>query len=458
MQALETLRKLALSRVEPSHDIKQDVIETQRTAPESPFTRLFNKSGAKHRGDTYATHKLLDSLYGCVTLSKLSVCIMGHPVFQRLQHIKQLGTMSFCKKYKTAVHTRYEHCRGVAWLAHIAASTAQQQIHTITNKEVLLVEVAGLCHDLGHGPYSHSFDQILTRAKHFGPASRHEYRSQVLVRYVLEQLMLSKTTDVKLTDSDIRLVQYFIDPKSYCEHFATELDERGIPQCVTRFHAGLQHIVNSDVTVDVDKMDYLFRDAIMLGISTHLNNEIYTEKLLRGCKIIDGSWAFSIYDFGDIYDMVCRRYLLYSNAYTCDDAIIYCSMITDAIGKADSLLNFGKHVALQTAEDVEMFCSLTDDYILERIINAPAGCLNESKQLIERVLTNTNLYEKIGTTHTKSTEFDETIFTQTNPNVLDKSSPLNLIPKVMLHCDEKLIFASDLTGIQSLIRRSDARR
>jgi len=89
--------------------------------------------------------------------------VLDTPQMQRLRGLKQLGLSEMT--YITTTHSRFEHSLGVASLAekmlrHIKQS---QPKLGVTEKDILCVKLAGLCHDLGHGPYSHVFDN------HFRP-------------------------------------------------------------------------------------------------------------------------------------------------------------------------------------------------------------------------------------------------------------------------------------------------
>lgn len=106
------------------------------------------------------------------------------PHFQRLRNIKQLGTSYYV--WPGASHNRFEHClgtyiqyllhavqiidfkhvQGVAHLARLMAEHLQksQPELGISDRDVQCVEIAGLCHDLGHGPWSHVWDGMFIPA------------------------------------------------------------------------------------------------------------------------------------------------------------------------------------------------------------------------------------------------------------------------------------------------------
>lgn len=80
--------------------------------------------------------------------------------FQRLKHVKQLGLTD--RYYFKATHTRFDHSVGTSYLAtklmtHLRMTQPELDI---TEKEELCVSIAALCHDLGHGPFSHLFESL----------------------------------------------------------------------------------------------------------------------------------------------------------------------------------------------------------------------------------------------------------------------------------------------------------
>ena len=105
-----------------------------------------------------------DPIHGHIELLPAELQVMDTPHFQRcfflirLRELKQLGVTHLV--YVGATHTRFQHSIGVCHLAGLwldCLSKNQPELE-ITDSELKCVRLAGLCHDLGHGPFSHLFD------------------------------------------------------------------------------------------------------------------------------------------------------------------------------------------------------------------------------------------------------------------------------------------------------------
>ena len=106
----------------------------------------------------YFGHKSIrDPLYGFIDVSKKEISIIDSNVFRRLQNIKQLSHAFVV--YPSATHTRFEHSLGAL---HVADRICQQFEFNRDRRE--LVRLSMLLHDIGHGPFSHLFENVLTES------------------------------------------------------------------------------------------------------------------------------------------------------------------------------------------------------------------------------------------------------------------------------------------------------
>jgi HD-GYP domain-containing protein (c-di-GMP phosphodiesterase class II) len=99
-----------------------------------------------------------DPIHGNITMSGLCLRIIDTKEFQRLRNLKQLGTCDYV--FPGATHSRFSHSIGVAYYAELLLKNLKenQPYLNITPADILCVKVAGLCHDLGHGAFSHVFE------------------------------------------------------------------------------------------------------------------------------------------------------------------------------------------------------------------------------------------------------------------------------------------------------------
>ncbi|XP_010638325.1 deoxynucleoside triphosphate triphosphohydrolase SAMHD1 isoform X1 [Fukomys damarensis] len=120
--------------------------------------KLLNYIQRLSQTHTEAMKVINDPIHGHIELHPLLVRIIDTPQFQRLRYIKQLGGGYYV--FPGASHNRFEHSLGVGYLAGcLARELCEKQPELqISERDVLCVQIAGLCHDLGHGPFSHMFD------------------------------------------------------------------------------------------------------------------------------------------------------------------------------------------------------------------------------------------------------------------------------------------------------------
>ena len=179
----------------------------------------------------------------------LCLRIIDTQEFQRLRELKQLGTCNYV--FPGATHTRFEHSIGVAHYAETVAQILckEQPYLNITETDILCVKVAGLCHDLGHGPFSHVFDGVFMTRMRPDSKWRHEDGSVQMIKYLLKKNKIRLST-YGLSEVDILFIEEIIGG-------VTEASRRG--RGPEKFF--LYDIVNNSRNgLDVDKLDYFQRD------------------------------------------------------------------------------------------------------------------------------------------------------------------------------------------------------
>jgi HD superfamily phosphohydrolase len=160
------------------------------------------------------------------------------PNFQRLRHIKQLGMGDFI--FPGAVHTRFNHCLGCCYVASQIANKIG-----LSEEDRQLVIIACLLHDIGHGPFSHTFEDIfhhkLIRHEAWTPFFLADYRKPEFF-----SAYNKRNPRHKLTEEKFRQIEDMIMHKS--------------PK-----NRVLADIVSSQL--DSDRLDYLLRDSHFCGVT-----------------------------------------------------------------------------------------------------------------------------------------------------------------------------------------------
>ncbi|GAB7090672.1 HD domain-containing protein [Halorubrum luteum] len=164
-----------------------------------------------------------DTVHDHIEIDGVAADLLDTPAVQRLRHVKQLGTVQLV--YPSANHTRFEHSLGVYHLARKALEHLD-----IAGKHAERIEAAALLHDVGHGPFSHNIEALTHR--HTG-----KYHDDVA-----ELLHRGQVGEV-LRDHDL-------DPDRIAMLVAGE----------GKYGA----LVSGEL--DVDRMDYLVRDAYHTGV------------------------------------------------------------------------------------------------------------------------------------------------------------------------------------------------
>ena len=312
--------------------------------------------------DVLKYHKeIYDPIHGTyIKITRLAMLFIDTPQFQRLRYLHQLGPCYFI--FPSATHTRFEHSLGTYYLAgRVLDSIKNNSDESIINlylKDIPelkkyyanrtitldpyiceLIKIGGLCHDIGHGPYSHVFDDVFLKNVGTGkcPLEFHEARSEYFVKYIVKNNDILKNI---ITNDQIDFISTLINPSKKNSGFIYQI------------------VSNSFNSIDVDKFDYLCRDTHYLG----LKYSIDANRLIEDMKVIDNKICFPDKLNYDIVSLFKTRYRLHKQIY-CHKAVISIQymindimiLLNDIIGIYDSI------------KDPEKFTDLTDEYIITHL-------------------------------------------------------------------------------------------
>jgi HD superfamily phosphohydrolase len=343
-----------------------------------------------------------DPIHGSIELHWLLVKLIDTPQFQRLRRLKQLGVSYFV--YPGACHQRFEHSIGTCHLAgELLTHLCQRQPElNITSTDVLSVQIAALCHDLGHGPYSHMFEEVINELR---PDSKwkHELASIKMLDYMIEKNHLMPFFEqVGLDETDIIFIKELI----YFELNESTNDQiwpykgRGIEKSF------LYEIVSNKLTgIDVDKFDYFARDSYYLGTNSSFEHMRFI-KFYRVIQVDDGKRHLCLRDkeVKACYEVYRIRDDLHRRAYQHPVVKGIELMYKEAFIIANDYLFFtnaaGREVRLaQTIDDMYTFQQI-DDHITTLIQHSHHPNMERAKAILEKVELR-EIYRYIGDTHVK---------------------------------------------------------
>jgi HD superfamily phosphohydrolase len=304
------------------------------------------------------TYKYIhDQIHGYIPLSNLCMKFVNSYQFQRLKKLSQLGVCSYV--FPNATHTRFEHSLGTYFLAGklldcIISTSSKEDIlsylknikdlkHYFQDKEYLLddylcelIKIAALCHDIGHGPFSHLFDDmIVSTLDHRNKL--HEQRSELIVYDIIKS---NEELSKIINEHEIIFMQNLINPKSNNTGF--------LYQIVSNYLNGL----------DVDKYDYITRDSYMLGLKTGFD----FSRLVDGIKIIDNIICYPESSIFEIVRMYYARYCLHKQVYSHKSVIAIQYLVLEIIKNLDPIIAIKESIY-----DMNKFYKMTDEYILNSV-------------------------------------------------------------------------------------------
>ena len=223
--------------------------------------------------------RIKDPIYGYIQIPvKYMTDIVDTAAFQRLRRILQT---SYSPLYSSAVHNRFVHSMGVYYLGELAARQLIKEIAKKTSTSLELsatgeiFKLACLLHDVGHAPFSHT-------GENFYLGVGHDYSQ---LHYKLAAVIGSQEFEADIPEDKSQaaapheIVSAIIGLSQYETFFADTEQKEFFARCITGYqYSDIQSeennlkncfisMLNSKV-IDVDKLDYLIRDAYITGFDT----------------------------------------------------------------------------------------------------------------------------------------------------------------------------------------------
>eukprot|EP01134_Creolimax_fragrantissima_P004871 CFRG4871T1 len=307
------------------------------------------------------TKYVCDTVHGQIPLEPIELQFIDTPQFQRLRDIKQLANCLLV--YPGATHTRFEHSLGTSYLAREWVTKLQrnQRELMIDQRDIDCVAIAGLVHDLGHGPFSHLFDgPFMSKIQMPGHKKwTHEDASEMMFDYLIDENVID------FSRSDRNFVKALVRGKA--SNCGAEDAEK----------AYLFDIVaNTRNSIDVDKFDYLLRDAMHVGFKTDFSYQ----RVMDSSMVIDQQICFQEKMAYNIYDLYHVRFKLHKLVYKHRVGRAVERMMVDAMVKANPVLKFSDAIY-----DPVKFQDLTDATVVNDIYRSKRPELEGARKLIQRI-------------------------------------------------------------------------
>jgi len=322
---------------------------------------------------------IIDPIHDFIRVYEHEISIIDKPIFQRLRRIRQLSGAHLT--YPAAQHTRFEHSLGVMHIASLAGHALNEK-GIFKSDDIEILRLAGLLHDIGHGPFSHLFEEIIQEKKF----SHEDYGKEIILKSEIGDVLSKNGFDKKL---------------------------------ITRIAFGnskfqfMNEIVSG--TLSADMMDYLLRDGYFTGAE---HAKIDHKRITQSLDIHQKKLALERSALYSFESMMYSRYQMFKAVYFHKTVRAAEVMLIEALRLSDDEFGF-------TSFNLNEYVKLTDEYVLSSLISSKSSKLKRARQfaqdyqnrkllkcVFERILTSrTNLKktrtDELRTSISKKSKVDE---------------------------------------------------
>ena len=281
---------------------------------------------------------------------------LTHPFLNRLRFVKQTGHLDIF--FKDARHSRFEHSSNVGYLvSQLLPSKLERGLGA---KAIF----AGLCHDIGHGPYSHSFEKFILKK-----IGVYEWKHETMSERLTEKLYDDLT-----------------DPPFDGKDFHSIFSEGGRDLNTEIFYL----VANKASGFDMDRFDYLRRDAFY----TKTQLPVDFDRLKNGVSWVhdfngkEHSLCFEESVVPELAAMLKFRFNLFDKVYLNTMTMGMCMLACDFLVECEPILNLRERI-----QSIDSFVTLTDEIVPSMLDHKD---LSESAQKLSKRIQEQHVYEFIG--------------------------------------------------------------
>ena len=292
---------------------------------------------------------IIDPIHDFVRVNNSELEIIDTPIFQRLRRIKQLSGAHLI--YPGAQHTRFEHSLGVMHIASMACQSLLEK-SIIPLDEIQNLRFAGLLHDIGHGPFSHLFEEVLQKNRKIS----HEHLGRDIIQKTEIGDLISKNGFSKKSIANLAFSNYK--------------------------HQYMNEIISGALSADM--MDYLLRDGYFTGAE---HAKIDHKRLTYSLDVYKNKLALDKSALVNFETMLISRYQMFKAVYFHKTVRAGEVMLLKAMSLAEDELGF-------SSLDLDEFLKLSDESVLSKLLNLPeySSELKTSKKIATNYL-NRNLFK-----------------------------------------------------------------
>ena len=268
-----------------------------------------------------------DPIHGYIYASEVERTVIDTGVFQRLRRIRQLAGAHLT--YPGAQHSRFEHSVGAMHLAGLSGLSLMSKT-AMTEDDIQQMRLAALLHDVGHGAFSHLFEEVMSEKR----GITHEQMTERVL----------KETELK----DV------LSSAGYGSNDIIEL-ALGRPSRKPQF---MSETVGGGLSVDI--MDYLLRDSYFTGVEY---GRIDVHRIINSYEVMNDKLALDSAALYAFEAFIISRYEMFKAVYFHRTVRAAEIMLVRAMGLADDFLH------ITDTSDLSHYLSLTDEVVLFQLLS-----------------------------------------------------------------------------------------